>query len=67
MSSLVRTIFFNFLHDEQGQDLIEYTLLLAFIALASASIFVSVGNSTSTIWGTANNQLNAAAAATGPS
>ena len=30
----------NFTTDEQGQDLIEYTLLMAFIALASAAIFV---------------------------
>jgi Flp pilus assembly pilin Flp len=30
----------NFLRDEQGQDLIEYTLLLAFVALASAALFI---------------------------
>ena len=53
--------FLSVLQDEQGQDLIEYTLLLAFIALASASIFVSVGNSATTIWGAASNQLSNAA------
>jgi Flp pilus assembly pilin Flp len=52
MVSLLR-----FLKDEQGQDLIEYTLLMAFIALASASIFVSAGGSISGIWGAASNQL----------
>ena len=30
----------NFLRDEQGQDLIEYTLLLAFVALASAATLI---------------------------
>ena len=50
----------RFLKDEQGQDLIEYTLLMAFIALASASIFVSAGGSISGIWGAASNQLSAA-------
>ena len=30
----------NFWNDEQGQDLIEYTLLLAFVALASAALFI---------------------------
>ena len=35
MTSLLRISFQNFLRDEQGQDLIEYTLLMAFIALAS--------------------------------
>jgi Flp pilus assembly pilin Flp len=35
----------RFLQDEQGQDLIEYTLLLAFVCLASAALFISVGGS----------------------
>ena len=30
----------NFMNDEQGQDLIEYTLLMAFVALASAALFL---------------------------
>ena len=51
----------NFVRDEQGQDLIEYTLLMAFIALASAAIFVNAGASVNTIWGSANTQLAAAA------
>lgn len=33
------TILRNFWNDEQGQDLIEYTLLMAFVALASAALF----------------------------
>ena len=33
----------NFLRAEDGQDLIEYTLLPAFIALAPASLFLSAG------------------------
>jgi Flp pilus assembly pilin Flp len=54
----------NFLKDEQGQDLIEYTLLMAFIALASAAIFTNAGKSVSGIWGSASTQLaNAATAA----
>jgi len=53
----------NFVRDEQGQDLIEYTLLMAFIALASAAIFVNAGSSISSIWGKASNQLSNAAAA----
>ena len=52
----------NFLKDKQGQDLIEYTLLLAFVALASAALFISAGGSVSGIWSTANNRLSAAAA-----
>ena len=52
------TLFFNFLQDEQGQDLIEYTLLMAFIALGSASIYVSVGGSLTTIWTSGNSTLS---------
>ena len=34
---------YNFWNDEQGQDLIEYTLLMAFVALASAALFIGAG------------------------
>jgi len=49
--------------EEDGQDLIEYTLLMAFIALASASIFLSAGGSISQIWTTGSDQLASAATA----
>jgi Flp pilus assembly pilin Flp len=50
----------NFWNDEQGQDLIEYTLLMAFVALASAALFIGVGGSVQGIWSTSNSQLDAA-------
>jgi Flp pilus assembly pilin Flp len=50
----------NFFSDEQGQDLIEYTLLLAFVALASAALFIGAGNSVKGIWSITNSQLDAA-------
>jgi Flp pilus assembly pilin Flp len=50
----------TFLADESGQDLIEYTLLMAFVALASAAIFLGAGGSISGIWNTSNSQLAAA-------
>jgi len=53
-------MFRNFWADEQGQDLIEYTLLLAFVALASAALFLGAGGSISGIWSTSNSQLVAA-------
>jgi Flp pilus assembly pilin Flp len=53
----------NFLRDEQGQDLIEYTLLLAFVALASAALFITAGGSVNSIWSVANSRLSNAAAA----
>jgi Flp pilus assembly pilin Flp len=50
----------NFWTDEQGQDLIEYSLLMAFVALASAALFLGAGNSIKGIWSTTNSQLTAA-------
>jgi len=50
----------RFLQEEQGQDLIEYTLLLAFVCLASAALFISTGKSVSGIWTAANTRLAAA-------
>jgi pilus assembly protein Flp/PilA len=54
----MRTFLKNFWQEESGQDLIEYTLLMAFVALASASLFISAGGSVAGIWGTANTQLS---------
>jgi Flp pilus assembly pilin Flp len=56
----MKTYINNFLRDEQGQDLIEYTLLLAFVALASAALFIGAGNSVKGIWSITNSQLIAA-------
>ena len=50
----------RFFSDEQGQDLIEYTLLLAFVALASAALFIGAGGSVQGIWTITNSQLGAA-------
>jgi Flp pilus assembly pilin Flp len=52
---------YRFLRDEQGQDLVEYTLLLAFVALAAAGIMTTAGTSIDTIWQSANTELNDAA------
>jgi Flp pilus assembly pilin Flp len=47
----------RFLKDVQAQDLIEYSLILAFVALASAGLFINAGGSVSGIWGAANTAL----------
>ena len=43
--------------------MIEYTLLMAFVALASAALFLGAGNNIMGIWTATNNQLSAANAA----
>lgn len=51
----------NFAKEEEGQDLIEYSLLMAFIALASAALFTSTGASINKIWSNTSTQLQTAA------
>jgi len=50
-------VLMNFFQDEQGQDLIEYTLLLAFVCMASAALFISAGGSVAGIWTATNTDL----------
>ncbi|PYT11683.1 MAG: Flp family type IVb pilin [Acidobacteria bacterium] len=46
------------LTEETGQDVVEYTLLLAFVCLASAALFIGAGGSINAIWTTANGILS---------
>jgi len=46
----------KFFWDERGQDLIEYSLLLAFVVLASAALLIVNAQSVIGIW-TASNTL----------
>ncbi len=50
----------EFLQDESGQDLIEYTLLIAFISLSSVAIFSNAGQSVNTVWKDGKNVLSTA-------
>jgi Flp pilus assembly pilin Flp len=52
----------SFLRDEEGQDFIEYTLLLTFVVLASAALLIGTTDSVSNIWGLTDNSLSAARA-----
>jgi Flp pilus assembly pilin Flp len=46
----VKAILTGFLAEEQGQDLIEYALLMAFVALASAALFIGAGWNADAAW-----------------
>lgn len=54
------TILRNLWMEESGQDLIEYSLLLAFVCLASAAILTSTGASVKGIWTKTQGRLVAA-------
>ena len=49
-----------FWEDERGQDIVEYSLLLAFVCLSGAALFLGMGASTRTLWGIVNTRLAAA-------
>ena len=50
----------NLFHCRKGQDLIEYSLILAFICLSGAALYLGMGNSMKGIWGTMNTRLASA-------
>lgn len=65
MGDIMYQLIHGFLTEEGGQDLIEYTLLLAFVCLVAATIFINAGQSTSGIWVLANERLVSASTAAG--
>ena len=59
MTTLLRRL----IREEQGQDLIEYALLAAFIALAATASLLLVGPQISTLYGAITSKLGLAVAA----
>jgi Flp pilus assembly pilin Flp len=47
--------------DEDGQDLVEYSLLLAFLALAAIAILSGVSGSVNALWTTITSSLTGVA------
>lgn len=50
-------------HDEEGQDLIEYALLMAFIALAAVVVLSSLKTNVTKLWNSVSNALSNAVTA----
>jgi Flp pilus assembly pilin Flp len=50
----------NFWQEEEGQDLVEYSLLITFIAIACAAILGAGRPAVNGIWQGTNNQLSQA-------
>jgi len=55
-----KTKMYRFFREEHGQDLIEYTLLLAFIALSGAALFIGMGRNINSIWTVVNSRMASA-------
>ena len=46
--------------EEDGQDMVEYALLLAFVALGAVTVLGTVKTSMTSMWSTVSSQLNTA-------
>lgn len=58
---------YSFWREEDGQDLIEYSLLITFIAIACAALLGSGRPMVNSIWQVSNNNLQLANVASGGS
>ena len=58
---MINSILHALWKEEEGQDMVEYALLLAFVALAAVSLLSGVKSSISTIWSTVSTNLSTAA------
>jgi len=46
----MKSVFVRFVREEEGQDIIEYALLAAFISIVAWGILVNVGNDVKSIY-----------------
>jgi Flp pilus assembly pilin Flp len=59
---MINSIASAFWKEEDGQDMVEYALLLAFVALAGVSVLSAIRTSISSVWAQINSGLTNAAA-----
>lgn len=58
---MIHSFVANFWREDDGQDLVEYSLLLALVSLVAISLLLTVGGSVKTLWSTSNSKLASAA------
>ena len=57
---MVQSMLKEFWCEENGQDLVEYSLLMAFIAVAAVAMLTSARTSIQGIWNSVNTKLQTA-------
>ena len=50
--------FYGFWKNEDGQDMVEYALLLGFVALAAVTVLSGVKTQISTLWSSVSSSLS---------
>ena len=61
----MKNLFARFVREEDGQDIIEYSLLAAFISISGYLILTSIGTQVNTIYTNVNGVTSQAATASG--
>jgi Flp pilus assembly pilin Flp len=56
----MRDFLASFIREQGGQDIVEYTMLMAFLVVCSAALLLLSGESVRYIWGATSNNLSAA-------
>lgn len=59
---MITSIFKTLWQEEDGQDMVEYALLIAFVAIAAIALLGGVGNSVKSMWSNISSTLNSTAA-----
>ena len=57
---MIKNFVKNFVKDEQGQDIVEYSLLLVLIGAAAVFVLTTMGQSISSIFSKINTKLTSA-------
>ena len=58
---MVKSQIARFVREEEGQDVVEYARLAAFISVVAATIFSTIGGDLNTIFGAVKTQTGTAA------
>ena len=56
----MKTLLQKLWREDEGQDMVEYALLLGFIVVCAAAILTSTRTQMSSIWSTINSSLSSA-------
>ena len=59
----MKNLFVRFVREDEGQDIIEYSLLAAFISISGYLILQSIGSNVNTIYTKVQTATNAASGA----
>jgi len=59
----MKNLMTRFVREEEGQDIIEYALLAAFISISGYAILTSIGSQVNSVYTKVQNVTSAAAAA----